>query len=264
MARLVTAAARCSVAEASDPVVGGTVAASRPARATPSSAASWTTAGSTLHTASKRRGSPGPGGRSKPTTQAAASAAAHTTAHSRRNGASVASRICSGSAASSPVPLEVGEHHRRRRRPRQVPPSSLALAEEADLLEAPDEQRPRRLGAALVLDRPAQGEHRPSRDEVHRQLRPAAAQTGEDRRFDRVRRGPGGGRRPPPATCRPCGRRRPGGPGRPGRRCTGGAHWAGAPEPGSRAATPRPATCRTARRWPSTGRRSSATRESWT
>ena len=172
-------------------------------------------------------------------------------------------------AGSAPAPprrrrssLEVGEHHRRRR------PSAPGPAIEPRsggrsrlLLEAADEQRPRRLGAALVLDRPAQGEHRPSRDEVHRQA-PAGrwrssakidgsivSVAGPEAGDGRLQRHAGLAVVDDLADLVDLGGGVPAVP-------TGQAHR-------SREAVPRlpgPQRLLTARRWPSTGRRSPATR----
>ena len=185
--RFVTAVARRITEDTSVagcPLPGSsTVRSRRRASAAPIPAASRTTAGLTLHTASKERGAPsfrrlleaGEAGRG-------ARCVAHHGPFPQQR-----SIVSEGQLGRAPpaqtIASEVGEDVRSGRRSSELPPAGLARTIEALSLEAADEQGPLGLRTALILDGAADGQHRPLRQLVARQLSPAPAQTGEDRRL---------------------------------------------------------------------------------
>ena len=78
--------------------------------------------------------------------------------------------------------FKIGEDHRLLRAARQVRPAGAGRTVEAAALEGAEQDRPLRAGAALVLDRPGQGQQHRLGHDVGPQAGVTAAELGEDRR----------------------------------------------------------------------------------
>ena len=175
------------------------------------SAASRTTAGSTLQTASNRR-SPTARPVAEPLDPGQTAGGARGVAHDRPFAPHRG--ICGqgdlpGAAGRVAILREVGEHGRRPGRSCELAPTSLAPPVRPLPLEAADEHRPLGLGTALVLDGLAHGVHRPRRQHVHRAgwATGCAGRRRSTARSTRCCYGCGGSQ--PPTTCPRRGRERP-------------------------------------------------------